>query len=167
MLNIRKKKESRVCTDQRKTRLLQLFNSLYEVIIDPYKDNYVNNLLKEISYNIKNIDRSTYKSFRFPLKKSPAYSTLTKLLKQLSVSLGIAGDFCYAFFILNWHDGHQQSTQSPADHIAHNSKPGSFGFLILPQKQTIGDDLYDQYQHFHNDQGKLPISILSWPRTTQ
>ena len=37
---------------------LKLFNSLYEVIIDPYKDNYVNNLLKEISNNIKEIDRS-------------------------------------------------------------------------------------------------------------
>ena len=29
-----------------------------KVIIDPYKDNYVNNLLKEISNNIKEIDRS-------------------------------------------------------------------------------------------------------------
>ena len=38
--------------------VLKLFNSLYEVIIDPYKDNYVNNLLKEISNNIKEIDRS-------------------------------------------------------------------------------------------------------------
>ena len=37
---------------------LKLFNSLYDVIIDPYKDNYINNLLKEISNNIKEFDRS-------------------------------------------------------------------------------------------------------------
>ena len=37
---------------------LKLFNHLYDIVTDPYKENYVNNLLKEISYNIKNIDRS-------------------------------------------------------------------------------------------------------------
>ena len=37
---------------------LKLFNHLYDIVTDPYKENYVNNLLKEISNNIKNIDRS-------------------------------------------------------------------------------------------------------------
>ena len=38
--------------------VLGLFNHLYDIVTDPYKDNYVNNLLKEISNNIKEIDRS-------------------------------------------------------------------------------------------------------------
>ena len=37
---------------------LKLFNHLYDIVTEPYMDNYVNNLLKEISNNIKNIDRS-------------------------------------------------------------------------------------------------------------
>lgn len=37
---------------------LKLFNHLYDIVTEPYKENYVNNLLKEISNNIKNIDRS-------------------------------------------------------------------------------------------------------------
>ena len=38
--------------------VLGLFNHLYNIVTDPYMNNYVNNLLKKISNNIKEIDRS-------------------------------------------------------------------------------------------------------------
>lgn len=37
---------------------LKLFNHLYDIITDPYQNNYVNILLKNITSQIKNIDRS-------------------------------------------------------------------------------------------------------------